>query len=125
MEDDEKLNMSTHHQRILAATAAGLLFGSEVRDHESWHFIHFTVGDFDDGLSNEYSPDEASISDGFGSLEMDSTLSPNWLLLSPGTDCPALLHEPSWFPPLEQSSPLDELLFMYCQSAIQRASLNL
>lgn len=89
-------------------------------DGSSVHFVNFTVDDL--------SPECASDPDGYGGKDcMDDVLaldSPGFtpgdasFFLSPVSSAstlslPSLVDEPSWFPPLEIPSDLDEMLFMY------------
>ena len=81
------------------------------------HFVHFLVQDFDSAGDRREDPGDTD-AEGAWNADWDSTTSSAALALtdspSPSSEC-TLLHEPSWFSPLDISSPLDEMLFMYCE----------
>lgn len=101
-------------------------------DGSSVHFVNFTVDD----LSQECASDP----DGYGGREcMDDVRaldSPGFMLGHPPfssspvssastLSLPSLVDEPSWFPPLEIPSDLDEMLFMYCKASLSSHTATL
>lgn len=112
MEDEEVLHVSRSHQ--LSGTLGPPQAPAEKRGRgQNWHFIHFGLQDFD-GDCVDLDPEDMEFLDTPQPPLTDPSPLTNWLLSSPESECPSLVYEPSWFPPLEQSSSLDEVLFMYC-----------
>lgn len=89
------------------------------------HFVHFSTQDFTDTetgrdvfMDAESDDDASSSSRGMlGGGTVSTSPSPSSAYL--------IVDEPSWFAPLEFSSPLDDILFMYCESLLASSfSLN-